>query len=134
MLTKELILRAEDEDYMNDEQLAFFKHLLLEEKRRILVHLDEAKHGLSSVGKEFDELDQALEEQQNTLRLRLAERETKLLSKINASLERIDKGTYGFCAVTGNPIGIRRLLARPTASLCTEEKARQEQIGKNFAE
>lgn len=133
-LTQEQILAAKDDDYMNEAQLAFFKQMLLEEKGQILAHLGEAKHDLSSVEKEFDELDQALEEQENSLRLRLAERESKLLQKINSSLERIEKGTYGFCAVTGNPIGIKRLIARPTASLCTEEKTRQEQIGRNFAE
>ena len=134
ILTQEQLLKAKEADYMNDKQLAFFKQLLLQEKKHILEHLDEAKHDLSSVDKEFDELDQALEEQENTLRLRLAERESNLLTKINTSLERIDKGTYGFCAITGKPIGIKRLLARPTASLCTEEKMRQEQIGRNFAD
>ena len=134
MLTKEKILKAKDKDYMNDAQLAFFKQILLEEKEHILTHLHEAKHDLSSADKEFDELDQALEEQQNNLRLRLVERESKLLAKINASLASIEKGTYGFCAVTGNPIGIKRLLDRPTASSCTEEKTRQDRIGRNFAD
>lgn len=133
-LTREEILAATEDDYMDDEQLLFFKQLLLEEKHQILAHIGEAKHDLSLAEKEFDELDRALDEQESSLRLRLAERESKLLEKINLSLDRINKGTYGFCAVTGNAIGIKRLLARPTASLCTEEKTRQEQIGRNFAD
>lgn len=128
MLTREQLLNAPEEDYMNEEQLAFFKQLLLDLRAQTVKHLKETKHRLAFEEREADELDQAWLEEENILSLRIADRESKLLPKIDAALKRIEEGTYGYCEETGEPIGIRRLLLRPTATLCAEEKARQERI------
>ncbi|MCH2099583.1 MAG: TraR/DksA C4-type zinc finger protein, partial [Pseudomonadales bacterium] len=82
--------------------------------------------------RETDELDRALSEEENRLRLRIADRESKLLPKIDEALERITLGDYGYCEETGEPIGVERLLLRPTATLCAEAKARQERMERNF--
>ena len=76
--------------------------------------------------------DMASAEEEHTLELRVRDRERKLLHKIRESLRRIDEGSYGWCEETGEPIGIARLLARPTASLCLEAQERREQSKRRF--
>ena len=132
MLTEKQIKRAPKKDYMNAEQLAFFKQLLLDLKRETLSHIEEARARLADPHRETDELDRALNEEENRLRLRIADRESKLLPKIDEALKRIEDGEYGWCEETGEPIGIERLLLRPTATLCAEAKARQERLERNF--
>ena len=132
MLTEKQIKRAPKKDYMNDAQLEFFKERLLELKRETIGHIEEARSRLADGERETDELDRALSEEENRLRLRIADRESKLLPKIDEALERIALGDYGFCEETGEPIGVERLLLRPTATLCAEAKARQERMERNF--
>jgi DnaK suppressor protein len=132
MLTEKQIKRAPKKDYMNDAQLAFFKERLLDLKRETLEHIEEARERLADAHRETDELDRALNEEDNRLRLRIADRESKLLPKIEEALKRIESGDYGFCEETGEPIGVERLLLRPTATLCAEAKARQERLERNF--
>ena len=117
---------------MNEAQLEFFKNHLLELKRETISHIDEARERLADANRETDELDRALTEEENRLRLRIADRESKLLPKIDEALKRIEEGEYGWCEETGEPIGIERLLLRPTATLCAEAKARQERLERNY--
>jgi DnaK suppressor protein len=132
MLTEKQIRRAPKKDYMNEAQLEFFKNHLLELKRQTISHIDEARQRLADANRETDELDRALTEEENRLRLRIADRESKLLPKIDEALKRIEEGEYGWCEETGEPIGIERLLLRPTATLCAEAKARQERLERNY--
>ena len=132
MLTEKQIRRAPTKDYMNEAQLEFFKNHLLELKRETISHIDEARQRLADANRETDELDRALTEEENRLRLRIADRESKLLPKIDEALKRIEEGEYGWCEETGEPIGIERLLLRPTATLCAEAKARQERLERNY--
>jgi DnaK suppressor protein len=132
MLTEKQIRRAPKKDYMNEEQLAFFKQLLIDLKRQTVSHIEEARQRLADANRETDELDRALTEEENRLRLRIADRESKLLPKIDEALKRIEEGEYGWCEETGEPIGIERLLLRPTATLCAEAKARQERLERNY--
>ena len=132
MLTEKQIKRAPKKDYMNEAQLAFFKERLLDLKRETIQHIEDARTRLAEAERETDELDRALSEEENRLRLRIADRESKLLPKIDEALDRIQTGDYGYCEETGEPIGIERLLLRPTATLCAEAKARQERMERNF--
>ncbi|TVU91984.1 RNA polymerase-binding protein DksA [Vreelandella titanicae] len=113
-------------DYMNDEQLQFFRHRLLAERSELEVHLKEVKTAIASHERDSDEADQASFEEELRLALRQADRESRLLNNINAALKRIENGEYGYCEETGEPIGLPRLFFRPTAKLCIEAKERQE--------
>lgn len=121
------LLAMPDEDYMNHEQLAFFRRRLLDEQAQIETHLCEVRTAMAAHERGSDELDQAAFEEELRLQLRQADRETRLLDNIAAALNRIDEGTFGYCEETGEPIGLPRLLLRPTARLCLEAKQRQEQ-------
>ena len=99
MLTEKQIRRAPKKDYMNEAQLEFFKNHLLELKRETISHIDEARQRLADANRETDELDRALTEEENRLRLRIADRESKLLPKIDEALKRIEEG---------NTVGARR--------------------------
>nr|WP_275443353.1 MULTISPECIES: RNA polymerase-binding protein DksA [Halomonas] len=116
-----------DSDYMNDEQLAFFRQRLLEERDEIEAHLQEIRCVIASHERDSDEADQAAFEEELSLALRQADRESRLLNNIAAALKRIEHGDYGYCDETGEPIGLARLMFRPTAKLCIEAKERQEQ-------
>ncbi|WP_198003218.1 RNA polymerase-binding protein DksA [Alkalilimnicola ehrlichii MLHE-1] len=127
MLTKEQLLASPPEDYMNDEQLAYFRQLLEKERKEILEGLESTtRHLRDDNSREPDEHDRATLEEEYQLELRIRERETRLLRKIDQALRRIETGEYGYCEVTGEPIGIPRLLARPTATLSIEAKERAE--------
>nr|WP_211218449.1 RNA polymerase-binding protein DksA [Tepidiphilus margaritifer] len=120
-----------EEEYMSPRQLKFFKHLLLEEKRKLLEKAAETTQSLQQENEVTpDWTDRATIEEEQALELRVRDRERKLMKKIDEALERIEKGTYGWCEETGEPIGIRRLLARPTATLCLEAQERHERLEK----
>ena len=121
------LLAMPDDDYMNDEQLAFFRDRLLDEKAQVEEHLREVRAAMASHERDSDELDKAAFEEELRLQLRQADRETRLLANIEAALRRIESDDYGYCEETGEPIGLPRLLLRPTARLCLEAKERQEQ-------
>lgn len=114
-------------EYMNDEQLVFFRQRLLAERAEIEAHLKEMKDVIASHERDSDESDQASFEEELRLALRQADRESRLLNNIESALKRIEKGDYGYCEETGEPIGLARLMFRPTAKLCIEAKERQEQ-------
>ncbi|MBU3022889.1 TraR/DksA C4-type zinc finger protein [Aestuariibacter sp. A3R04] len=121
-LTKEQILNTSPDDYMNDEQLAFFCHALHELKRKTMLHIEEMKLALSNPPELNDDADRAQYEEESRLALRIVDRERLLLRKIDKSLRRIADGTYGFCLETGEPIGIPRLLIRPVSEYCADVK------------
>ncbi|MBP6999139.1 MAG: RNA polymerase-binding protein DksA [Tepidiphilus sp.] len=120
-----------EEDYMSPRQLKFFKKLLLEEKRKLLEKAAETTQYLQQENEVTpDWTDRATIEEEQALELRVRDRERKLMKKIDEALERIEKGTYGWCEETGEPIGLKRLLARPTATLCLEAQERHERLEK----
>ncbi|PJX13679.1 RNA polymerase-binding protein DksA [Halomonas sp. 141] len=123
----ERLLQMPDSDYMNDEQLAFFRQRLLNERDEIEEHLKEIRGVIASHERDSDEADQAAFEEELRLALRQADRESRLLNNIAEALKRIETGDYGYCDETGEPIGLARLMFRPTAKLCIEAKERQEQ-------
>ncbi|MDD9911458.1 MAG: RNA polymerase-binding protein DksA [Alphaproteobacteria bacterium] len=119
---------------MGTEQLSYFRDLLLQwrcdlEKESLATMEDLQKN--SSI--EADPTDQASLEYEQTLELRTRDRERKLINKIDEALDRIRDGSFGFCEETGDPIGIKRLLARPIATLSIEAKRRQEQKETGYA-
>ena len=134
MLTKEKILRAPKKNYMDKDQLSFFKTQLNELKKETLMHIKDAKDRLSNPPACSDEVDRAQHEIDSMLFLRIVERESKLLPKIDKALLRIKSGDYGYCLETGEPIGLERLISRPTAEFCAEVKSINEEKEKHFAD
>ena len=125
-LTEAELMRAPASQYMNAEQLAFFRERLLETQRELLEKANRTSEHLREYELEPDPTDQATIEEEYALELRARDRERKLLKKIDEALRRIDDGSYGYCEETGEIIGIPRLLARPTATLCIEAQTRRE--------
>lgn len=120
------IIDAPEEDYMNEEQLAFFKQKLIELHDITREHIREAKEQMLSPPDITDLSDKATWEEQCGMLIRIVEREQRLLPKIQQALERIRIETYGYCLESGEPIGVRRLLARPTADFCADVKTMME--------
>ncbi|OGB46682.1 MAG: RNA polymerase-binding protein DksA [Burkholderiales bacterium RIFCSPLOWO2_12_FULL_65_40] len=134
-LTDAEVLAMPDSEYMNDTQMAFF--------RRKLVLLKQDMHNNAGETTEHlredtvvvpDPADRATIEEEHALELRTRDRERKLLKKIEQSIARIDAGDYGYCDETGEPIGVGRLLARPTATLSLEAQQRRELKQKMFGD
>lgn len=125
--TEEQLLKMPDADYMNAAQLAFFRERLLKMKEELLANADLTSEHLRENDVVPDPADRATIEEEHALELRTRDRERKLMKKIDESILHIDDGSYGFCEETGEPIGIRRLLARPTATLSVEAQQRREQ-------
>ncbi|MDN5872804.1 MAG: RNA polymerase-binding protein DksA [Sinobacteraceae bacterium] len=121
-----------ERDYMNETQLDFFRDLLRTMRDEVLGREVDAKHRLHERETFADPADRATAEEEHWLDLRLRERESMLLRKIDAALQRIQHGEYGFCEKTGEPIGIPRLLARPTATVCVDVKDQAERIETHF--
>lgn len=129
------ILAMPDEEYMNDKQLAFFRRKLEQLKQDILNNAGETtEHLREDTIVVPDPADRATIEEEHALELRTRDRERKLLKKIEQSIARIDAGDYGYCDETGEPIGIGRLLARPTATLSLEAQQRRELRQKMFGD
>src|SRR6266581_193020 len=133
-LTEAELLRAPASQYMSAEQLAFFRERLLQTQKELLENANLTSEHLREHALEPDPTDQATIEEEYALELRARDRERKLLKKIDEALRRIDDGSYGYCEETGEPIGIPRLLARPTATLSIEAQARREQKQKLYGE
>lgn len=135
MLTEEQLLQSSEDDYMNEAQLNFFKNRLIHMREETEKHLEGLREELFSISnREPDESDLATVEEERRMALRILDRETKLISKIDSTIKRIADGSYGYCEETGKPIGIGRLLARPTATLSTEAKMDQEKIERIYRE
>jgi DnaK suppressor protein len=134
VLTEQDLLKASDKDYMNETQLAFFKQRLLDLRDQMLQNADDTGQHLRENEITTDPSDRATLEEEYTLELRTRDRERKLLKKVEKSLRMIDEGTYGYCEETGEPIGIPRLLARPTATLSLEAQERRERVQKLYGD
>ena len=128
----EELLGMEAADYMNDRQLAFFRQRLLELKAEIAANQSETAEHLKETEIAADPADRATREEEQTIELRARERERKLLRKIDQALERIADRRYGYCDETGEPIGLARLIARPTATLSVEAQERRERRERAF--
>ncbi len=116
-----------NEEYMNPRQLDHFKTILHRWKNELMEEVDQTVHHMQDEAANFsDPSDRASQEEEFSLELRTRDRERKLIKKIESTLERIDQGEYGFCDACGIEIGIRRLEARPTASLCVDCKTLDE--------
>lgn len=126
LLSQEALLAMPASDYMNDQQLAYFEHHLSTLRHEILHEVKEAKERIAQHDASADPIDAASDQESMQTALRVVERRSKLLKKVNASLKHIQEGTYGYCSVTDDPIGLNRLLARPTATLSIAAKERQE--------
>jgi DnaK suppressor protein len=126
LLTEAQILKMSDKDYMNEAQLAFFKARLQQLERDLLKNAGETTEHLRETVLVPDPADRATIEEEHALELRTRDRERKLLKKVQQAIASIDAGDYGWCEETGEPIGIPRLLARPTATLSLEAQQRRE--------
>lgn len=126
LLTEAQILKMSDKDYMNAAQLAFFKARLQQLEKELLKNAGETTEHLRETVLVPDPADRATIEEEHALELRTRDRERKLLKKVQQSIASIDSGDYGWCEETGEPIGIPRLMARPTATLSLEAQQRRE--------
>ena len=119
----------ENEKFMSDSQLEFFRQKLLIWKNELLDEANFTKDDLSEEGLQRPDIaDRAQVESDASIKLRTRDRERKLINKIDSALRRIDLGTYGYCEETGDPIGLKRLIARPIASLCLDAQERHEKM------
>jgi DnaK suppressor protein len=122
------------ESYMNDNQKAHFRHLLLNWRSELMEEVDRTVSHMKDEAANFpDPADRASQEEEFSLELRTRDRERKLIKKIDSTLELIENDDYGYCDACGVEIGIRRLEARPTATLCVDCKTlaeiKEKQVG-----
>lgn len=133
-LTEQELLAMSDKDYMNDKQLEFFRNRLTEMEAELRHNAGQTTENLRESTVVPDPADRATIEEEHALELRTRDRERKLLKKVQAAIKRIDEGEYGYCEETGELIGVRRLLARPTATLSLEAQERREIKQKMFGD
>lgn len=125
---------TEDEEYMSPRQLTYFRHYLLQWRNELLAEENQTANNIQDEQwRQADVVDRASLESDTALELRNSGRVHKLIKRIDESLRLIDNGEYGYCQETGEEIGIKRLLARPIATLCVEAKERQERVEKRHA-
>ncbi|PZX26439.1 TraR/DksA family transcriptional regulator [Rhodobacter capsulatus] len=118
---------AEDEPFMNERQLEYFRRKLMAWKSELLEQSLETLEGLAESARNVPDLaDRASEETDRALELRTRDRQRKLVSKIDAALRRIENGEYGYCEMTGEPISLKRLDARPIATMTLEAQEKHE--------
>ncbi len=126
---------TEDEPFMNERQRAYFRQKLLSWKEEILRQTRETLAGLHEDSTQHADIaDRATSETDRALELRARDRQRKLIAKIDAALARIEDGTYGYCEETGEPIGLKRLDARPIATLSLEAQERHERRERVYRE
>ena len=124
---------ASDEDYMSPGQEEHFRGILRAWKKSLMEEVDRTVHHMQDEATNFpDPNDRATQESEFSLELRTRDRERKLLKKVQQSLARIESGDYGFCEETGEPIGLKRLDARPIATLSIEAQERHERREKVY--
>ncbi|RZL90984.1 MAG: RNA polymerase-binding protein DksA [Variovorax sp.] len=129
------VIAMPDSEYMNEKQMAYFRLKLMGLKQGILENASQTTEHLRDDAVVVpDPADRATIEEEHALVLRTRDRERKLLKKIDQSIQRIDAGDYGYCDETGEPIGVGRLLARPTATLSLEAQQRRELKQKMFGD
>jgi DnaK suppressor protein len=124
---------AEDEPFMNDRQTEYFRRKLIAWKHELLEDSRETIEGLQDSTRNIPDIaDRASEETDRALELRTRDRQRKLVTKIDAALRRIEEGEYGYCEVTGEPISLKRLDARPIATMSLEAQERHERREKVY--
>lgn len=132
--TEAELIKQPKAEYMSAAQRKFFKRRLLEIQTQMRDNADATTEHLRELAVAPDPADRATQEEEHALELRTRDRERKLLKKIEGALLRIEEGSYGYCEETGDPIGIPRLLARPTATLTIEAQERRELKQKMYGE
>ena len=125
-LSEKALLAMPASSYMNAAQLGFFRELLRKQRQDLLDNATMTIDHLRDGEAEADPNDRATIEEEHSLELRIRDRERKMLPPVDAALKRIDDGRYGYCEDTGEPIGLRRLLARPTTVYSIEAQERHE--------
>ena len=134
-LSQAELMAMPDSEYMSEKQLDYFRAILQAQKNDLLSNAGETtEHLREDTSIVPDPADRATIEEEHALELRTRDRERKLLKKISQSISRIESGEYGFCDETGEPIGLGRLLARPTATLSLEAQQRRELKQKMFGD
>jgi DnaK suppressor protein len=124
-----------DEEYMSKEQLDHFRRILSSWKHDLMQEVDRTMLHMKDEAANFpDPNDRATQESEFSLELRTRDRERKLIRKIEEALKRIEDGSYGYCLETGEPIGVKRLEARPVATLSVEAQERRERREKQFGD
>ncbi|GAB5389332.1 MAG: RNA polymerase-binding protein DksA [Alphaproteobacteria bacterium] len=122
---------TEDEEFMNPIMTEFFRQMLQDRKKELIAEAGETRAALATGGmQEADITDRASIESDAALELRTRDRARKLIKKINQALERIEEGEYGYCDVTGDPISVKRLIARPMATMTLEAQEAHERAEK----
>ena len=134
LLTEAKLLAMPESEYMNDKPLAFFKDRLVSMRNELQLKVDETVEHMREQETVADPADRATVEEEHSLELRTRDRERKLLKKIDQAVDRIYRDEYGYCEETGEPIGLARLLARPTATMSVEAQARRERMQKMYAD
>ena len=125
-LSEKALLAMPASSYMNAAQLGFFRDLLRRQRQDLIDNAAMTIDHLRDGEAEADPNDRATIEEENAIELRIRDRERKMLPRVEAALRRIDAGQYGYCEETGDPIGLRRLLARPTTAYSIEAQERHE--------
>ena len=124
-----------DEEFMNDMQKEYFRQRLLAWREELLKDSEETLNNLKDGGMTVPDIsDRASAEADKALELRTRDRMRKVISKIDAALERIEDGTYGYCEETGEPISLERLIARPIATMTIEAQERHERMEKTYSD
>jgi len=131
-MTEAELLRMPARDYMNAAQLEFFRRRLQALEHELRINSEITGEHLRAVDVAPDPADRATQEEEQAIELRTRDRERKLLRKIAQARARVEDGTYGYCEEAGEPIGLRRLLARPMATLCLEAQERREKLEKVY--
>jgi DnaK suppressor protein len=134
LLTEAEVIKQAKTDYMTPDQLEYFKQKLLELQAELRMNAGITTEHLRELSVAPDPADRATQEEEHALELRTRDRERKLLKKVEQALARIEDGSYGWCEETGEPIGIPRLMARPTATLTIEAQERRELKQKMYGE
>jgi DnaK suppressor protein len=133
-LTEAEVLVQPESEYMSAAQLAFFREKLVELRGQILHNATDTGEHLRDNEVATDPSDRATQEEEYTLELRTRDRERKLLKKVDKVIRMVDDGSFGWCEETGEPIGLARLIARPTATLSIEAQERRERMQKLFGD
>ncbi len=133
-LTEAEVLKQPESEYMSKAQLAFFREKLVELRGQILHNATDTGEHLRDNEVATDPSDRATQEEEYTLELRTRDRERKLLKKVDKVIRMVDDGSFGWCEETGEPIGLARLIARPTATLSIEAQERRERMQKLFGD
>lgn len=125
-MDEQTLLNAPETDYMNAAQLAFFEERLRQLRAETLSEIETLRSQISNRGQVSDVTDRATQEEEAAIAMRIADRKQQLIYKIDAARQRIRSGEYGYCVQSGEPIGIARLLSRPTAETSTDIKTLSE--------